>query len=38
MRKVRRLLAAALLPAIVFVAASTATVFGSPQGSRTSAT
>ena len=32
MRKVRRLLAAALLPAIVVVAASTATVFGSPQG------
>jgi hypothetical protein len=32
MRNVRRLMAAALLPAIVFIAAGTATVFGSPQG------
>lgn len=32
MRKIRRLLATALLPAMVFVAAGTATVFGSPQG------
>lgn len=32
MGNVRRLLAAALLPAMVLVAAGTATVFGSPQG------
>jgi hypothetical protein len=32
MRKLRRLFPAALLPAMVFVAAGTATVFGSPQG------
>ena len=32
MRKLRRLLATALLPATVFIAAGTATVFGSPQG------
>jgi hypothetical protein len=32
MAKLRRLIAAALLPAIVLVAAGAATVFGSPQG------
>jgi hypothetical protein len=32
MRKIRRLLATALLPAIVLVAAGTASAFGSPQG------
>ena len=32
MRRTRRLLAAALIPAVIFVAAGTATAFGASQG------